>query len=126
MFRSIRHAAAFIRCVLLICLAGGCGRQASSDPKLIGDWETDRTLGQLGESITRYTFRANGSYEVSTTLIQARQELSAAGDFRTEGNRLIDTGPNGTNESTYSFDGETLIIEEADGDIFRLKRKEGI
>lgn len=94
------HAVPVIRCVLLVCLAIACGGRASSDPKLIGDWETDKTLGKLSESITRYTFRSNGSYEVSTTLIQLRQELSAAGDYRTEGNRLIVTGPNGTHEST--------------------------
>ena len=108
---------------LAICVVASCAGPKAFDTRLIGNWETDNTLGQLGESITRYAFAADGTFEVSVTLIQTKQILSAEGTYRTEGNTLILSGPNEETRSTYSFEDDLLIIDEGNDEIYRLRVK---
>ena len=99
-------------------------KATSLNPRLAGEWETDIILSQLGQSVTRYRFKKDGTFEISTSLIQMGQELSGHGTYRTKGNQLTLTSPMKTTEATYSFDGNTLIIKESSGDVFRLNPKE--
>ena len=93
------------------------------NPKILGEWTTGKVLSQLGESITQYRFNNDGSFTITTTLIQMNQKLSGKGSFETNGDQLILKSPNKESKSTYYFEGNDLIIIESDGDKFRLKRK---
>jgi hypothetical protein len=101
------------------------------DDRLVGDWETDPTLSQLGVTVVRYTFRADGTFASETELrsMKLPEPLRAKGTYRIDGDQIrfasttnVGKGTSST-RSTYRFDGVHLVLVERDGDEFVLKRR---
>ena len=59
---------------------------------LVGQWETDVFLSQLGDSVVRWHFRDDGTFDGYMNLIQVGKKFSDQGEYKTEGNQLILTG----------------------------------
>ena len=101
------------------------------DRRLVGDWRTKPKLGQLGVTVLRYSFYADGTFdsEVELRSMKLPEPLKAKGTYRTEGEqiRFRSTSNVGQGErsqsSTYRFDGTDLILVERDGDEFVLERQ---
>jgi hypothetical protein len=91
-------------------------------PRIIGEWETDKIMSQLGESVIYHQFNKNGTFILRQSFIQAHQTLTSQGNFKTEGNQLILVSTEKTSKQTFIFEGDKLLINDGD-DTFRFKRK---
>jgi hypothetical protein len=79
---------------------------------LVGRWSTGCSMGQLGPSMTRYTFRSDYTFDVSFTAWFLCLRLGRSGTYVVEGDRLLLQTPHKTNEIRFSFDGDDLVLKE--------------
>ena len=90
---------------------------------IVGVWRSDEILSQLGPSVIQYTFGADGSVHMRQTFTHGQiGPLEADGRFRATSDEIIFLGDEKTHRATYSFEGDTLVIDE--GEVFRLRRVE--
>jgi hypothetical protein len=98
---------------------------ATTDRTLLGQWKTDTVMSQLGPSVTAFTFREDGTFTVSTRFKTPVPAITASGQYRIEGNRLVMFLPETESAATFSFESDDVLIidEEASADRFYLKRQ---
>jgi len=123
--KTFLAATAGLTITLLRCLAADTN-------SIIGDWETDEVLSQLGPSVTAYSFRTNGTFTVSTRFTQGLMPtMGGTGTYRivtnstSLTNQLVKVMKGRTNVNSYYFHGSTLVIDQGrPSKVFKLKRKQ--
>ncbi len=108
---------------ILIWVLPACA--SSSDLKSIyGVWKTNPTLGQLGKTISTYSFEKNDFIRITITFIDAEiAEMKADGEFKLVGNDLVLKINEKIKNYTIQFEGKYLIMEGSNESI-RLHRVE--
>ena len=107
-------------CALSIgCVGTG---KTKIDERLIGEWQTDKILSQLGESQSYQHFKKDGTFVLRTTLFQMRQTLSTEGTFTTQGEQIYLQSPDKSLKQSYRIENGILIIYENGGDTFKYKK----
>lgn len=117
--------AGFIYLLLAVACVGYTKPETNLiEPRLVGEWQTEPSLSQLGMIVTYYHFKKDGTFVGSVTFKSADlPEHKVAGTYKVKGNQLILTGPNKETTSTFSFEGDILVLDEGRSKVFRLKRK---
>jgi len=100
---------------------GGVSR---SGPSVVGNWETEPTLGQLGVGVVRYTFRADGTFSAEMELrsMNLPEPLRNSGSYVIDGDEIRFSRAR-SSVATFSFEGDKLVLVERDGDRFVLHRR---
>jgi hypothetical protein len=106
-------------------------RAAADTDSIVGHWQTDEVLSQLGPSVTTYSFTTNGLFTLATKFTQTPiAPMSVAGtyhvitDATNRTNTLVTVARGRTNTAPYYFQGSTLVIDEGrPSKIFRLRQK---
>jgi hypothetical protein len=114
---------------LIFCLLPCCVADTNS---IIGDWQTDEVLSQLGPSVTAYSFTTNGAFTLSTKFTQGViPTMSVTGAYHVVAsatgltNQLVSVAKGRTNTTWCYFQGSMLVIDEGrPTKIFKLKRKQ--
>ena len=97
---------------------------AADTNSIIGEWRTGEVLSQLGPSITAYTFSTNSTFRVATTFTQGGMTaMGATGTYSVVTNRVFMVARGRTNSAAFTFEGETLVLNEGPAKIFRLTKK---
>lgn len=102
----------------LALLIGCATSHPPSAHPLIGRWSTDEVMSQLGPSTTTYTFRSDGTFDLS---FAAFVGLSTSGRYSTDGDTITFRTQQKTSKARFHFDGGVLVVEERT-DVFRLHR----
>jgi hypothetical protein len=105
---------------------------AADTNSIIGDWQTEEVMSQLGPSVTAYSFTTNGTFTLSTKFTQGvMPTMSVTGAYHVVTsttsltNRLVTVAKGRTNTALCYFQGSTLVIDEGrPTKIFKLKRKQ--
>lgn len=94
--------------------------------KLIGEWETEPILSQLGRIVINYSFKDNKSFTGIVTFIDAElPNEPITGEYVIKDNNLIlKLDDERTVSSIFYFEKELLVIDENGNDIFRFSRKQ--
>jgi hypothetical protein len=109
---------------LLQCRAGDTN-------SVIGDWQSDEVLSQLGPSVTAYSFRTSGTFTLSTKFTQGLiPPISGTGTYHlvitnsmSLTNQLVTVMNGRTNFDSCYFQNDRLIIDEGrPSKVFKLKR----
>ncbi len=111
--------------LLAVCaLSIGCVGTGTTkfDERLIGEWQTDKILSQLGESQSYQHFKKDGTFVLRTTLFQMRQTISAEGTFSTQGDQIFLQSPQKSVKQVYRIENTILIIYEIGGDTYKYKK----
>jgi hypothetical protein len=123
--RTPLAAAISLTLILLSC-------EAADTNSIIGDWQTEEVLSQLGPSVTAYSFSTNGTFASSTRFTQGQiPTMSGTGTYHlvtnatSLTNQLVTVAKRRTNTASYYFQGSTLVIDEGrPSKMFKLKRKQ--
>ena len=109
--------------LLILAWAQGVAADDRIDARLIGAWQTDKLLSQLGEIMYSREFKSDGNCTSIVRFLQMDQSTSREGTCSTNGNILTVVRGSEKSEEKYWFEENTLIIQENDGEIYRLKQK---
>ena len=97
---------------------------AADTNSIIGEWRTGKVLSQLGPSVTAYTFNTNSTFRVATTFTQgAMPAMGATGTYSVVTNRIFMVARGRTNSAAFTFEGETLVLNQGPAKIFKLTKK---
>jgi hypothetical protein len=106
--------------------------EAADTNSIIGDWQTEEVLSQLGPSVTAYSFYTNGTFASSVRFTLGQiPTMSLTGTYHLVTNatgltnQLVTVAKGRTNTASYYFQSSTLVIDEGQpSKIFKLKRKQ--
>ncbi len=93
--------------------------------RLVGDWATEPTLGQLGVTVVRTSFAADGTFasELDFESIPSPNPLRTVGTFRVSGDRVLFTTSVKTTSATFHFDEDALVLDEGNDQIYVFTRR---
>jgi hypothetical protein len=90
---------------------------------LVGEWETEPTLSQLGRIVTYYQFGDDGVFTCKMTFVDAKlPPMSRSGSYLVRGKTIDFTTEAKEATATLAFEDDMLVLSEG-RDVFRLKRK---
>ena len=105
-----------------LILVGGCSQDVASP--LVGEWQTAPTLSQLGQIVSYYQFRSDGTFNANVTFIDAKiPDMATRGTYKVTGNSLDLTTPEKTTSSTFMIENDMLTIREGPQKTFTFSRK---
>ena len=94
---------------------------------LLGIWETEPYLSQLGVVVTQFYFKDNNECTISINFLNAKlNEIAEKGFYEFKEGELIIRKRNRDFFHTYTLIKGILTITEKNGDTYILKRKQSI
>jgi hypothetical protein len=90
-----------------------------SEKKIIGKWQTDIILSQLGRIVDWREFRADGTCSQKLDFLDADiPDNVADGTYKISGDKLTTVTQIKTHTSRFRFEGEHLIIDDGGKEVF--------
>jgi len=112
-----------LKILVILTLLAGCSQKDVTPiaPEIIGEWETDIYISQLGNTISYYHFKEDNTFTSRLRLLHGNVELKGEGTFAFEDNNIVLTIKGKTYKEKYILEGDTLIF--FDGPDFQIKHK---
>jgi hypothetical protein len=83
----------FIIVIVVFSFLVGCGVKSvrTLGPNIVGEWETDIYVSQLGNTISYLQFKENGTFKTILQLLHINQTYTSEGTFICEGDEIFFT-----------------------------------
>jgi hypothetical protein len=123
---------AFLASLVAVLIGTSCATSSmptSIDARLIGEWQSERTLTQLGDVLEFRIFNKDGTFLHGNRRVHLGMTESFDGTFVTEDNKNVVLTSGGETRVTldkipYRIEDDILILENVTGsEVSRFKRK---
>lgn len=121
------HNAIVATCILAVVIgcASSAKPHAESTNTVVGAWETEPIRSQLGTVVNHYQFATNGTFKCWVDFLSATSlsHRVVSGNYHVVADKITMVTKRKTNEVTFAFRENLLVLDEGPGKKFFFKRQ---